>query len=132
MVEQKPKTIKELRKFGYVMAGAFGLITLLLLYKEIQYFSLVAAIAGLFLLLAIGFPSVLRPIEYVWMKIAMVLGAIMTRVILTLVFVLAVTPIGLLMRAVGKDPLRLKKPGGSSYWLDADREGTAARPDKPF
>ncbi|NND70235.1 MAG: hypothetical protein HKN43_01520 [Rhodothermales bacterium] len=128
----QPKSVPELRKFGVVMTGAFSVVAAIMWWKGVDYFSLVVAVAGLFLLLAVGFPSVLRPVEFVWMKIAVAIGAVMTRVILTIVFVFVVTPIGLLMRLSGKDPLRIKEIKTLSYWIDADREGTAARPDKPF
>ena len=128
----RPKTERELRKFGIVMAGAFAVVALILWVKSISYFPLAGAISALFLLLGIGLPMTLRPVEYVWMKIAMLIGAVMTRVILSAVFLLAVTPIGIVMRLVGKDPLRLKHTAKESYWIDADQDGTAARPDKPF
>lgn len=64
-------------------------------------------------------PSLLRPLFKAWMMLAVVLGFVMTRVILFVVFVLVVTPTGLVMRAIGKDPLQ-KHPDASmtSYWLE--------------
>ncbi len=130
--KSKRKSTQELRKFGLVMAGAFGLIGGFLWWKEAPAAIVLLSISAFFLLFGIVFPTALRPIEFVWMKIAMVMGAVMTRVLLSLVFVLAVTPIGILMRMFGKDSLQLKSTSKESYWLEADTDGTAARHDKPF
>lgn len=61
-------------------------------------------------------PAALRPLYRVWMGLALVLGFVMTRVLLTVVFYLAVVPTGGLLRLFGKDPLE-RKWGASSYWI---------------
>lgn len=67
--------------------------------------------------LGLAAPGVLRPLYRVWMALALVLGYVMTRVLLTLVFFLAVTPIGLVMRLLGKDPMhRRPDPKRPTYW----------------
>ena len=64
-------------------------------------------------------PVVLKPVYRVWMALAVVLGFVMTRVILTVVYYLVMTPIGLVMRLLGKDPLdRRPDPGAASYWIE--------------
>lgn len=66
-------------------------------------------------------PVVLGPVERAWMRFALVLGAINTRIILTLVYVVVVTPIGL-MRRLGGDPLdRTLGSGRSSHWVPRER-----------
>jgi hypothetical protein len=59
---------------------------------------------------------VLKPAHTVWMGLALVLGFVMTRVILTLMYYLVFTPVGLLMRALGRDPMQ-RKLGAESYWI---------------
>ncbi|NNF03049.1 MAG: hypothetical protein HKN17_01175 [Rhodothermales bacterium] len=78
-------------------------------------------------------PVLLRPVYRIWMMLAVVLGFIMTRVILSVVFYGIVTPIGLVMRLAGRDPLP-KHPDRSmeTYWIRVargreTREETAAR-----
>ena len=51
-----------------------------------------------------------------WMVFAAILGWIMTRVILSLVFYLIITPIGLLTKLLGEDFLALKRGDSDSYW----------------
>jgi hypothetical protein len=66
-------------------------------------------------------PSALRWPFLAWMGLALVLGAVMTRVILTLVYFLVVTPVGLVMRALGRDPMhRRADPDADTYWIRRD------------
>ncbi|HYE57215.1 MAG TPA: SxtJ family membrane protein [Rhodothermales bacterium] len=68
--------------------------------------------------LGLAAPTLLRPVYRVWMLLAFALGFVMTRVLLTVVFFGVVTPIGLLRRALGHDPMRRKRdPAASTYWL---------------
>ena len=73
--------------------------------------------AALLTLLAIVAPVALIPLHIAWMKLSLALGWVATRLILTLFFILVVTPFGLTMRLFGYDPLR-RKMKGDSYWLD--------------
>lgn len=66
-------------------------------------------------------PSLFRRIFRVWIGIAITLGYIVSRVLLIALFYLAVLPIGLIMRLLGKDPMRRKRdPAASSYWMKRD------------
>ena len=124
---------KELRKFGLVMAGAFTLLAAYLWYRGSANAWWIASIGGSFLGLGSLVPIALAPIEFIWMKIAHVMGFVMTRVILTLVFFLAITPTGLVFRLLGKDLLQKKiDPGADTYWIPAEPDGPWTRPDKPF
>ena len=67
------------------------------------------------------------------MAFARVLGVVMTTVILTLTYFLAITPMGLLVRALGKDLLGMRgDPTVESYWVPVEPDGPASRPDKPY
>ena len=68
------------------------------------------------ILLGAFLPSALRYPYRVWMGLAEVLAFVATRVILAVVFVAIVTPIGILRRALGSDPLRRRAKSASSYW----------------
>ena len=57
-----------------------------------------------------------------WMGIAFVMGNIVSRVILAVVYFLVVTPIGLVARATGRDRLALRARGRGSHWVDLPRE----------
>jgi hypothetical protein len=79
-------------------------------------------------------PQVLRPVAIVWFGFAHLLGAVVSRVLLAVVFGLVVTPIGLLRRALGKDSLRLRafKTGDESVMVVRNQTFTAADLEKPF
>lgn len=75
-------------------------------------------IGSALVLLGAAIPNVLRPIYLVWMALAVILGYVMTRVILTFVYYLVITPTGLIMRALGRDPLnRDIDPSAPTYWI---------------
>lgn len=128
---------KVLRSFGFVMAGASFVIGAWIHWKNNFEASttvdVLAIVFAGFLLLALVAPKLLAPLEWVWMKLAHVLGFIMTRVLLTLVFFLAVTPIGLIFKGLRKDLLGKRfHAKAESYWIEPESDGPWTRPDKPY
>jgi hypothetical protein len=104
------------RKFGLITGGACLFIAG---YQQFvrHHFSMVLAIVGILLvLIALMVPTVLNRLRLVWTKIGDVLGMINTTVILFLVFYLVISPIGLIMRLLGKQGLELKTKPGGTYW----------------
>ncbi len=133
MMHGKPKTKKELRNFGFVMFVPLAIIAGFLWWKGRSAYPYVGGAALFFLLTGLIFPAILRPIEKVWMKFAELLGAVMTRVILTITYFLIVTPIGIIKRLSGNDSLGLKRdPDAQSFWIPVDPDGPSSRYDKPF
>ena len=127
------KTTKELRKFGFIMASAFALIGCLMLWRDKPLWIYFLGTGGFFLIFGLILPRVLAPIEWAWMKLAYALSIIMTHILVTLTFYLIITPMGLIMRLLGKDPLQLKfDKSKKSYWIDVDPNGACSRPDKPY
>ncbi|MGE5429421.1 MAG: SxtJ family membrane protein [Methylococcaceae bacterium] len=53
-------------------------------------------------------PAVLYPFTFLWLNLSELLGIIMSRVLLTLIFIVFVCPVGLIRKALGKDTLLLK------------------------
>lgn len=106
------------RSFGLVMAAFFGLIGLLPLVstREPRWWAL--AVATAFALAAWLRPQTLSRLNALWMKLGLLLSRVVTPVVLGLLFFVTVTPIALLMRLLGKDPLRLRRdPKAASYWI---------------
>jgi len=120
---------RQLRRFGSVVGSVLILIAIAVAWRGGWTIGMGArwlaaagaALAGLGLLA----PPALLPLYRAWMGLALVLGHVMTRVLLTLVFFLLVTPIGLIRRAVRRDPID-KSPDSDmdTYWIR--REGTAS------
>ena len=129
----RPKTSRELRKFGFVMAGAFGVLGAIAAWRGRPAAPHLLAVAVLFVLPALAWPRILAPIERAWMKLAEAIGSVMTVVILTLAFIVVFTPMGIILRLLGKDLLGLKPDRKlQTYWTPVEADGPATRPDKPF
>ena len=63
-------------------------------------------------------PPAARAFHTAWMKFAVLLGHVNSRVLLTLVYYLVVTPYGFITRLVGRDPLRRRGARAGSYWVE--------------
>ena len=100
---------KDIRGFGITIGIIFLIVAGFLFYKENDSFQLFIYIAGSFMSLGFLVPIILKPIYLVWMIFAVILGWFMTRFILSLLFYLVITPIGLVLRIMGKDLLELRK-----------------------
>lgn len=112
------------RMFGLVMAAFFGLLGLWPLWSggAVRFWAL--AVAALFLTVALLLPSALAILNRLWMRLGLLLNRIVSPIALGIVFLLSVLPVGLMMRALGKDPLRLKRdPSANSYWIPRDPPG---------
>jgi hypothetical protein len=79
-------------------------------------------------------PRIFAPIAVVWLGLSHLLGAVMSRVILTVIFFLVVTPIGLVRRLLGKDPLRLRAFNASddSVMLPRNHIFSGADLERPY
>ena len=131
LFQTRQKTNKQLRHFGFVMAGAWTALGIFFLWKNPPLSPYLFGLAVPFLLAGLFVPMWLRPVEFAWMKLAEKLAIVSTTIILTLVFFLIITPIGLIIRR--KDLLAIKKaPERNSFWVAVDPEGPASRVDKPF
>lgn len=114
------------RSFGFVFATVFGIIGGLPLLDggAVRWWAL--GVAALFLAAALFRPSLLGPANRAWFRLGMLLGAVVTPVVMALVFFLAVTPTALLLRLFGKDPLNRRfDPSAESYWIARDPDSDA-------
>lgn len=131
MIEQgRTQTIRNKsgnRSFGLVMAGAFLIVSLVPLVRGNPVHPWGAAAAGVFLAAALLFPAALSPLNRLWFRFGLLLHAITSPLLLGALFYLVFTPIGLLRRLLGGDPLRRKPdPGRGSYWIERSPPGPKA------
>jgi hypothetical protein len=71
-------------------------------------------------------PSSLAVLNRAWMKLGLIMFKVVNPIVLALMYVTTIVPIGLIMRACGRDPLRLKlDPSASTYWVERDPPGPA-------
>ena len=106
------------RSFGIVFFVVFLLIALypLTYGGEIRIWSLIISI--IFLILGLLNSKILAPLNKIWFKFGILLGKIVSPLIMGIIFFLVVTPIGLIMRLLGKDVLNLKYNKNKSYWIE--------------
>lgn len=109
------------KKTGLTVGVVLILISLLLWYLGKTSFVYFSIIGGLFLILSFIATPVLRPFNKLWMMLALLMGFVMSRVILTILFYLVLTPISLIARIVGKKfmPLSFDK-NAATYWEKRD------------
>jgi len=104
---QHEVTPKQLRSFGLLVGGIFALIGLWPLIWRGEGLRLWAMIATAVLVLpAVVYPMSLKLIYRGWMAVGEALGWINTRIILSIIFYGVFTPVALVMRMRGKDPMR--------------------------
>ena len=122
MIDQVDTAPKKVRSFGLLFGFLFLAIAAYLLYRERAEWVWLAVPGILFILAGIALPSALRPVYVAWMKFAFVLAWINTRLILGIFFYFVLTPLGFLLRMMGKDLLeeRIDK-NAKSYWIPREQ-----------
>ena len=93
----------DIRKFGLIIGAVLIAIVMLLIWKEKQSYDILMIFGVVLCVTSLILPVILKPFYFAWMTFAVILGWIMTRVILSLVFYGIITPIGLFSRLVGKE-----------------------------
>ena len=107
------------RSFGIVFFVVFLFIALYpITYSEdIRIWSLI--ISFIFIILGLLNSKILTPLNKSWFKFGVILGKIISPIIMGIIFFLVVTPIGLIMKLLGKDLLRLKyNKKDNTYWIE--------------
>ena len=112
---------KAVKKTGISVGIVLILISLLLWYLGKTSFTYFSIVGGLFVILSFIAIPVLCPFHKLWMMLALVMGFVMSRVILTFLFYIILTPIGLIARIFGKKfmPLGFDKTV-DTYWEKRD------------
>ncbi len=106
------------KSFGIVFFIVFLIISIypLIIYDgNIRIWSLIVSI--IFLILGLLNSKILTPLNFIWYKFGLLLGKIISPLVLIMVFFFVVTPIGIIMRILGKDLLNLKFNNKKTYWV---------------
>ena len=121
MLKEEFKHIKEskkdLQKFGLTVGGVLVIIAVFLFWFEKPAAIYFAIIGALLILIGLIYAPILKPLNRLWMGLAIVLGFIMSRVILSIFFYLILTPISLLAKIFRKKFMDLKyDKSAKTYW----------------
>jgi hypothetical protein len=124
---------RELRQFALLWIGFFGLVGLWVLWKGSSTTAVVFWVVATLGLAGSLWPRIMRPIYVVWMALALPIGWCVSHLLLLTVYYLVLTPIGLIMRWVGYDPLcRQLDRSAKTYWTQHDPGSEAARYFKQY
>lgn len=117
-IEKVSASRSDVRKFGLLFAALAALAGVYALWKGSAAWVWLAGAAGLFLVSGLAAYPVLRPVYIGWMMFAQVLAWVNTRILLALFFYLVITPAGLVMRLLRKDPMHRRPDARSAtYWV---------------
>ncbi|HET7033293.1 MAG TPA: SxtJ family membrane protein [Casimicrobiaceae bacterium] len=111
------------KAFGWVFTAAFLVIGFwpLVSGRPVRVWALV--VAAVFLVATLVAPALLALPNRLWAKVGVLMNRIVSPVVLAFLFYAVVTPMGALMRAFGKDSMRLRGRGASSHWIKRDPPG---------
>lgn len=114
------------RSFGLVFVAVFALLAVLAGARGSGWVWVWGGASFVVLAVAVTVPRLLAPFNHLWMRFGLLLHRIVQPVVLGLLFFVTVTPIGLLMRLTGRDPLsRRFDPEAGTYWIARQPPGPA-------
>lgn len=113
-------TAAEGRRFAWTVGGAFLALAAIGVWRGRRIAPLVfAVLGGLFLITGLLVPSRLGPVYRGWLGFGHLLSKVTTPVFLGLVYLIVITPVGVLMRLFGRRPLE-RASGAPSWWIARD------------
>ena len=112
------------RAFGLLFAAVAGVLAVLSAWQGRRGAIGWAIVAAGFLAVTLFAPPLLGPLNRAWRRLALLLSKLTTPLIMGLLFFVIISPVGIIMRLAGKDPLRLRfERESSSYWLARSSQG---------
>lgn len=108
------------KKFGYVFAAVFFLLGISSLIISFYFRLALFGLSLVFLASALLNPSILHPINKLWMRFGLILNKIISPIILAVLFFAVFMPVGLILKVFRKDILSLRLDKNlKSYWIDS-------------
>ena len=117
-MEKKQIKISSNRSFGIVFFIFFLAVSLWPLTNGENIRLSFLTISIIFLILGIVNSKILAPLNKLWFKFGILLGKMVSPIIMGIIFFFVVTPIGFIMKAIGKDLINLKYNNNKSYWIE--------------
>lgn len=104
------------RRFGLTVGGAFLVFAAIASWRgHPTATTVLGALGGTLSLAGLVIPTLLGPVERAWMKLAHVISKVTTPIVMGAMYLLVLTPVGLLRRTFGGNPM-VHSPEGGTYW----------------
>ena len=127
-MKKVPVKISSNRSFGFLLFIVFFVISLWPLKSQGDLRLWAFILSLVFLVLGVLNSKFLTPLNKLWFKFGILLGSIVSPIVMGAVFFIVVTPVGLIMRFLGKDLLRINKNKPvSTYWINYDKLKTTMK-----
>ena len=109
------------RSFGILFCIVFALISVWPIIDggSLRVWSI--SISVIFLILGLLNSQLLKPLNFIWIKFGELLGKIFAPIVMAIIYFVIITPIGLVMRLIGKDLLNTKFLKNNSYWIKREK-----------
>jgi hypothetical protein len=115
---QAEVTEAQARKTAFIVGGVLLLLAVWNFYRgRMTALYVLCGIGCALFLIGLLLPPVARRFHILWMRLAVLLGYINSRILLSLMFYGVFTPYGLVMRMFGRDPLRRRGARQETYWI---------------
>ena len=126
---KRPATIKELRQFGLLVGGAFAVLAAIAFFrhKPTVVPGIFGGIGAALILTGLAVPAVLSKVYTAWMGLAALLSKVTTPIFMGVIYFVIISPVGVLMRAAGRNKL---KSTGDTVWFtrpSGERRGDLER-----
>jgi hypothetical protein len=121
---------KDLRSFGLILAVVIGLLWLL--FRPALAWQWLAGTELMVVLAALFVPLILKPTHWLLSKLSMAISKVLNPLILAIVFYLVVTPMGVVMRLFGYDPMAMKRKADNGSFRKTVDKHTTEHFDRPF
>lgn len=105
------------RNFGlffFLLFLIISFVTFIYSYQSVSIFTLVISV--FFLIISITYSDILYPINKAWMKLGYMIGYIISPIVIGIFFFGIFTPLGIFLKVIGRDELKLRKNKSASYW----------------
>lgn len=114
---KRPASRGELRNFGLLVGGAFLVLGGLTFWRHRPpgVYGSLAGVGAVLVLAGAGAPSALARVYKAWMRLAELMSRVTTPVFMGIVYFVVLSPIALLMRAFGRNPLRARSAAGTDW-----------------
>jgi hypothetical protein len=123
---------KEGRKFGLTVGAAFLVLAAVLWWRGRGLAPWLGGLGAALALAGLLIPAHLGPVQRAWMGLAHLLSKVTTPIFMSVVYFLVLAPIGVVMRAAGRNPMAVKVRGDSFWFLRDEAPESRSSMERQF